>query len=793
MKLPGINYNLGVQSLGRADTSAPGRQWAANQQVRDATTDIAEAALRGSLDAKAYDEREVEKAKYEAEKAAEKAEREAEKQGRIEATAAMNNYNKRMSEFGTYAKWTDQTNEKGVSTIQAGVANYTEFERKVREETVNTIPSEYGKRDFNIEADRANVQYGAQWGKQLVSWKQGEDTANGLVYVNDAVMRHDYPAAYNKIERMNDDGLLTPTAYASMRLDTAGRQKDYEYNTSITEIGDTHDAASRVQAANAKKAEILNDPILNNDAAEKYISIIENKIIAQNADQFRTFLAEMSRAKYPPEVIDGVKDDYIKAVAMITDDSVDGLSENSRADHVRALKVVAQDWDVAKVAKAASAANFDALTAYSRGAVSPTSGDNSVGDKAQDIYARVAFLHQDIDEEGKINEYSGLNVQQLFSPNSGDPDITYKAGQARRAIIEDYQRTGSIPKSIKTYINSGLTSNDRQTVFNTVNFVRQLGNGAFGSASYQQLSITDVEKQIIATFDTATAADLIIQNKKVSQTDRNIYQKQFTDSVLTVDTIRSAVKAYDPAVSAYVDDPDWEGVPLDTIKRHAAEFVGFTGGNVEMAVTMAYKKLNYGVDLTFDKVMRNPFSKTVAHAEQDDGWVHRQLREDITAQGYALPDDYDYMMLDIPHKKAKEGSPAFSIKWINERGEEKSMIFVPDFDATPEGIKYKADADIKMLNNSVNARTAKQAAAIERGDAEAGNILTDDATQAYVSMKMGETASAMVRGSIFIKDQFSDLVEDVVNMRAIMPQDYKRLKDAERKRRDTKTLLPPKD
>ena len=170
--------------------------------------------------------------------------------------------------------------------------------------------------------------------------------------------------------------------------------------------------------------------------------------------------------------------------------------------------------------------------------------------------------------------------------------------------------------------------------------------------------------------------------------------------------------------------------------------------------------------------------------------MHRQLREDITAQGYALPDDYDYMMLDIPHKKAKEGSPAFNIKWINERGEEKSMIFVPDFDATPEGIKYKADADIKMLNNSVNARTAKQAAAIERGDAEAGNILTDDATQAHVSMKIGESASGLVTGATFVKDQVSDLVEDVVKMRAIRTQDWKDKKDAERARRDLETLPP---
>ena len=397
MKLPGIQYGRGVQSLGRQDVSAPLREAGAEAAAGQAWTRTMYQGvdtIEGIGDMIAKEDN----------------------------AEAMNVYNTMKPQ------WLGDQNpldDKSTPAWVNGMTRFNEADEKARKEAMKDIRTDQGRRLFNQNADEANVRYGNAWHQKVKNWHD-EDSRSNLFTAAETYQQHrEFGVASDIYNDMHERGLLT----------TAQFNKAESINN-VMEIHSDIDAQTNgaTTAADylAVRQGIDAQTQIDQKAKDQLQRDVDNRVIEVETGILRELLTDIESSMGLPAAAE-YGELISHASAQVTDPEEHGMvTEKATQAKLNAVRQVAREWQYRDKTAAAGAKRRASTECAIYNTCLATSGKSDVRTIHDDWYS--TRLGWDLEGKTGVNKNGIENSVILGADEVGE--------QKRDAIVGVYGQSG---------------------------------------------------------------------------------------------------------------------------------------------------------------------------------------------------------------------------------------------------------------------------------------------------------------------------------------------------------------
>ena len=669
MKLPGVNYQTGVQSRGRHDISAPMRVAQAEANASEAWTRAVHQGVDTTdeiLDNIAEDE----------------------------AIRGMNAYNTAKLAWSAEQNYYD---ENGEAADANGGARYNNAEEAARAEAMKVVKSTRGQRLFGQRADAANVRYGADWHKKVVGWKKEEDTANHMEAANIYTQQGAYEEANLVIEEARRKGLFSEAQADKARANVMGTEITRGYEARI---------AASVSAVdlNATRQAIEDDTQISEGGRRALKTALKTHMVTMATEDMREVLTSVEKASIQRGE-DGeteaalLGDAIIHQLSMVNDSSIDGADNETRRAILANVRAVQREWQVAANKRKAGRKVEDELACAFSPECRNTIGKSdrtSMFDKGMQAMAG-----------WKVDPETGE-----YGPTLTDKQLLGKEGAPYRdRMVLFAANTGVVTDYMNDVIDKGLTSRipeERRAAISMMQKTLVLNPNAIQGAAK---GVVAELLPIARLMDLDHAADMWNQYRETKPSDRQAFNELFDKTTVGFNYM-GAIKdglVGTGFVAFFRATPEAQVPFINDVRIRAKHLMPFVGGDAGEAIktSIAMVKDTYGVDKSTGtaRVMQHPPAATVENGNYDGGkWVAGALERAFLAEGIdELPEglrlqrspDYVYGT----HQK-------YYAYYMDEEGRHQAVAVIFDFDSTPEAAEKAAKeaakaqqaADLEALN-----------------------------------------------------------------------------------------------
>jgi len=646
MKLPGITYGR-VQSLGREDVTAPGREAQASAEASLAWADAVSTAADTVED--------------------------------IEETHALELKTKAMNVYHTEKlKWQAEQEYYDENSVNAKANGHQRF--STADDAARAAAGEIlGNNNraqiyFNRDADRANVQYGDAWQRKVVSWNKDEQFAQSNEGIEVATQMRDFDTVDVIIEASKKQGVFT-----SVQAEVARSKNDVNRTNSryVEAIG----ASSSPENHIALREQIKTDPKLSDTARAKYEKRLDNQIISTHTDGLRQAMTIIEDELGTAAAVEG-GDAAIHAMAKMSEEEDLGFATDAAIQANRnALRQVWNEWKVrAEKQTAGTKRRIDKQCAID-GTCLPTTSKTEDQQRYDDRLAgKLGWI-----EVGKTGyDKNGIESGVILADDSNGFNL-------RQIMVGDFASSGYVAKGTREALDAAMTSNKPEVTRKGVELYKQMSLVSPGAVVAKQAGIVSEYSDIIQAFGTDRAVAMIQKSKSLSPAEQDIFKKSFDDNKFDESGFDDVMKTNMPT-----DQILWfEGVPAykDTFKRRvearARDLMPMVDGDIIAAYTAAAKSVSnsYNVDQELGKIVEAPFATSLPHGNIGDGkWAHDLIEDELPAFNDGdMPDDYSY----APTPDFDPVSnPAYVVSWVNEENEFKAVGFDARFEDSKVGKEY---------------------------------------------------------------------------------------------------------
>lgn len=729
MKIAGVTYGQ-VQTMGRRDVGAPIREAAAEEQASSAWSN----SMRQGLDTadKILDDIAIDK-----------------------STKAMNVYNERKLQWQADNK--EMTAEERAEAVSNGDVVYNDADDAARAESAKVLNGDTRAQFlFDRDADRANVQYGANWNNQVVSWHKDEQRAEANKQIDHATQTRDFDAVDGIINKNAQRGLFNRVQTEKLIAVNDANRVNSSYLTAI-------DSTRTINDHMTLRKQIKTEPKLTDEARTKMSLRLDNKIIENNGDELRGILTTVEEnLSLNDAVVAG--DEIIHQLAMAEGEEDDGFaSEAARQKARNSYRSIWNEWKARLTKKTKEQTREEGLACAYKGTCLPTIGKTDDQQKHDDVLGKKYGWSLEGSKDYKRN---GVESGIILANN--------QEGLRLRAIgTQDFREDGYVAKPTRETLDAGYTSNDMAIVTTTVDWYKTLAEGAQGSVVAKQSGVVPEFSDVSLSFPSDVAANLIMKYKAISTSEKIAYEKDFDEQKLDDSDFATVVKANMPHIDGgflYFDaTPDYQRVFKRNVDDKARALHAITGGDIAASYKAAMNIVSksYNTDQNIGRVVKNPIATSVFGGNVDDGkWATDEMKVGIA--GYnngVVPDTFTYEPLPDFHPI---DNPKYIVSWLSEEGEYKAIGYEARFQDTERGKEYFAEQNDIAAENERQQKLAVDKQGAMRTH-EAWMNSSKDARSSIVQDKVGESLARLFGG-------VSEFTEGVILPSKTIESHKKRLK-----------------
>ena len=705
MKLPGINYQTGVQSLGRHDIAAPMRVAQAEANASEAWTRAVHQGVNTTdeiLDNIAEDE----------------------------AVKGMNAYNTAKLAWSTEQNYYDENDEAADAN---GGARYNNAEEAARAEATKVVKSTRGQRLFGQRADAANVRYGADWHKKVVAWKKEEDTSNHMEAATIYTQQGAYEEANLAIEEARRKGLFSEAQADKARANVMGTEITKGYEAKIS-------ASISAVDLNATRQAIEDDTQISEGARNTLNTALKTHMVTMATEDMREVLTSVEKA-VNAEGADGeteaalVGDAIIHQLSMINDSSIDGADNETRRAVLANIRSVQREWQVAADKRKAGRKIEDDLAC----AFSPECR-NTIGKSDQTPVFNKGMQAM---AGWKVTPETGE-----YGPTLTDKQLLGKEGAPYRdRMVLFAANTGVMTDYMNDVIDKGLTSRvpeERRAAISMMQKTLVLNPNAIQGAAK---GVVAELLPIARLMDLDHAADLWNQYRESDPNDKKAFNKVFDETTADFDYL-GAIKdgLVGTGFLAFFEDTPEAQIPfINDVRIRGKLLMPFHNGDAGEAIkaSIAMVKDTYGVDKSTGvaRVMKHPPAATVANGNYGDGeWVGGVLERAFLAEGIGeLPEG---LRLQRSPDYVYGTNQKYNAYYMDEEGRHQAVAIDFDFDGTPEAAE-KIKKEAAKAQTAADEKAVTTALIAQRDDPTIA--LTADQQRAVNGAELRET---LQRGAV---------------------------------------------
>ena len=666
MKLPGVTYQAGVQSLGRRDTSAPLKLAQAETQAADAWAQALHSGVESAdeiLDNIAKDER----------------------------VKGMNAYNKAMLEWSATQTYHDE--KAGTDASQDGDKRFNSAEDAARAAAMEVVKSTRGQRLFNQSADEASVRYGADWLNKVEQWRREEDAANRMEAVDIYTRSGEYDVANQVIEESLEKGVFSAGQAAKARGIVMGTEVVRSHEASI-------EAAESAETLNAARERIENDTQLSDQArAGLEARLLEHVVNIYTTDMRQVLSAVEEQSDETTAAMYG--DSYIHEMAKITDSAIDGLSNEQRRKVLGAIRNVQREWQAK-----ADDASYSAKRDMEMFCLDPREC-LATDQRGTQSNKRLEYTHRrmigGVEMKGGKWEFALSDTEMLSQGGEGE--------KARLALVEMSVGSNYVSDYLHQLIDKGLTSKNPEYTQTAISMLNGLTTRSPSIINRMQKGIVKDMANIANMFGREKAAELINNRLSTQPNELATYQAQFDKERENINLDKFFETFSEGGFLWFNSTPERRAESERMVMEMTREAMVYSRGDLDgaLGVVRAQLENTYGVSNATGKKMftKHPPERIVPYGERNGGdWIQEQFATDFQERfGTEVPENVHMHLLPGTEKDR----PIYYVSYLDpELGMVQGATFEFDYYATPQGVDYldELSAERDRIDNEANTTRA---------------------------------------------------------------------------------------
>ena len=672
MKLPGINYNTGVRSLGRVDITAPIRVAQAQARAVEQVGAVAQSFY--------------------------------EQQAATEANKALLEYSR------TYDEWRnvqEPYERKPDGTTGQGVwKNADEYFRKAdqnaREVAAENLTSPLARRLFEEKAAQITERNRQEWAATNIKWMKADELTSNLSAIDQAVQARKFDEARAMLNNAAIANILGPQKAMELDQKIAYQEKYHNYSVMVDRI-------MTPTEANALRKAVKEDGTLRESDRNKIEAAIYSKLTDQALANFH---AEVQAVEAEQGLTKAVArgEQIISEVVRTRPEELGGDSKYKEVQ-INALITALSRYKVEQVKMTAEARRVLDAECYASG--SCTASPNFEDGRHDDLWAmQIMGWQPDGGKSGQFVKDENYDETVLLNPD--DPRFVQ--------TIQYSAQTGFVPRTAAGILETAMFKGTGEEAVNALAFYYNLHQANPG-ALYRRTDdrVLEVVSYAQLLGGTPQAFQEAINQYRATEAMGDDERKVYKTLGASKEFNKTFKNKFDTMLGDHfgTDSPWWKFWESSTppvqesfklrVKQAAQSYLPMTRGNMEQAMKMAMIALepSFGPTRINDKLEMTQFppEKFVNNGNVQDGKTLRpQILEEVRAKYGA---DYNTKYLRIePAPNFSPDDPVYMITDHNpDFGGQIAHLGYFKFDYTKTE-EYRREAEAQR-----KAREAERAAA----------------------------------------------------------------------------------